>query len=186
MPTVFDGILHLIKAPDNTLIACYNKANYEVLNDFLKLKKKQAKACKVDKMWKNELIQTIDLIIATTHLNFAFSKECENKKFYLEKARTELLKAKSDLKKIWLIRNKYSYLDRSLHTFDETVRFIGTDSLCYNILDFENKFSAYMNSAGWGIYINHITLMIVINYFLKFLNFFHFHFCFLRILHPLA
>ncbi|MCQ2614092.1 MAG: hypothetical protein MJ183_10875 [Treponemataceae bacterium] len=34
-------------------------------------------------------------------------------------------------------------------------------------LDFENSFSKYMCKANWGIYINHILIMIVLNNLLE-------------------
>lgn len=39
--------------------------------------------------------------------------------------------------------------------------------LSQNILNFNNKVSAYMSKAGWGIYINHIIVLQLINLLLK-------------------
>ena len=34
-------------------------------------------------------------------------------------------------------------------------------------LEFENKFSAFMNKTNWGIYVNHILIMIILNTLLE-------------------
>lgn len=63
--------------------------------------------------------------------------------------------------------SSYEVLNDWLSILFTWLMIAGIISLAQNVLDFENKFSAYMNSVGWGIYINHITLMIIINYFLR-------------------
>lgn len=42
-----------------------------------------------------------------------------------------------------------------------------SEKLLAQLLDFENPFTRYMNKAGWGIYINHITILIVFNYLIR-------------------
>lgn len=107
----------------------YDKEHYIILNDFLKMKKKQVKLCKVDEVWKKELNHTVDFVRALSHLNFAFSPDCENREFYLEKAKKELTKNKLALKKIWLNRNKFSRLDKTNDYYDMMIQFI---DLCLN------------------------------------------------------
>ena len=93
------------------------------------MKKKQVKLCKVDEVWKKELNHTVDFVRALSHLNFAFSPDCENREFYLEKAKKELTKNKLALKKIWLNRNKFSRLDKTNDYYDMMIQFI---DLCLN------------------------------------------------------
>ena len=40
---------------------------------------------------------------------------------------------------------------------------MGILGIAQNCLEFENKFSRYMNKANWGIYINHILIMLILN-----------------------
>lgn len=50
-----------------------------------------------------------------------------------------------------------------LHAWFTAIGILGVAQL----LDFENPFTRYMNKAGWGIYINHITILIVFNYLIR-------------------
>ena len=93
------------------------------------MKKKQAAMCKVADVWKEEIAHTIDFILALSHLNFAFSNDCDNKENCLEKAKKELNKNKKALKKIWLRRNKVSRLDKTNDYYDMMIEFI---NLCLN------------------------------------------------------
>lgn len=61
---------------------------------------------------------------------------------------------------------KYEVLNNWLSVLYAWLMTLGILGVAQNILNFENKFSKYMSGCGWGIYINHITLMIVINYLL--------------------
>ena len=107
----------------------FDKEHYVIINEFLKMKKKQAAMCKVADVWKEEIAHTIDFILALSHLNFAFSNDCDNKEYYLEKAKKELNKNKKALKKIWLRRNKVSRLDKTNDYYDMMIEFI---NLCLN------------------------------------------------------
>lgn len=107
----------------------FDKEHYVIINEFLKMKKKQAAMCKVADVWKEEIAHTIDFILALSHLNFAFSNDCDNKEYYLEKAKKELSKNKKALKKIWLRRNKVSRLDKTNDYYDMMIEFI---NLCLN------------------------------------------------------
>lgn len=60
----------------------------------------------------------------------------------------------------------YTVLNNWLSILHAWLMTLGILGIAQNVLNFENKFSKYMTSSCWGIYINHITLMIVINYFL--------------------
>lgn len=40
---------------------------------------------------------------------------------------------------------------------------MGILGLAQILLDFENKFSCFMNRVNWGIYINHILIMLILN-----------------------
>lgn len=44
---------------------------------------------------------------------------------------------------------------------------MGILGIAQTIFEFENKFSVYMNKVNWGIYVNHILVMIVLNTLLK-------------------
>ena len=107
----------------------FDKEHYIILNDFFKMKKKQVSLCAVDDIWKDELNHSVDFVMALSHLNFAFSDDCDNKELYLEKAKKELKKNKLALKKIWLRRNKISRLDKTNDYYDMMVDFI---DLCLN------------------------------------------------------
>ena len=109
----------------------FDKEHYIILNDFFKMKKKQVSLCAVDDIWKDELNHSVDFVMALSHLNFAFSADCDNKELYLEKAKKELKKNKLALKKIWLRRNKISRLDKTNDYYDMMVDFI---DLCLNDL----------------------------------------------------
>lgn len=61
---------------------------------------------------------------------------------------------------------KYEVLNNWLSVLYAWLMTLGILGFAQNLLNFENKFSKYMSGCGWGIYINHITLMIVINYLL--------------------
>lgn len=61
---------------------------------------------------------------------------------------------------------KYEVLNNWLSVLYAWLMTLGILGFAQNFLNFENKFSKYMSGCGWGIYINHITLMIVINYLL--------------------
>ena len=100
--------------------------NYLVLLDFFKTKKKQVMLADVDKVWKDEINHTIDLITSIYHVNVALLDRFSNaeKIELLEKAKKGLSKSKKTLKKIWLNRNKYSYLDKTYAYYDNAVDFI--------------------------------------------------------------
>lgn len=44
---------------------------------------------------------------------------------------------------------------------------LGLLGVAQTILNFENGFSKYMNKAGWGIYVNHITILVIFNYLIS-------------------
>lgn len=62
---------------------------------------------------------------------------------------------------------EYPVLNNWLSLLHAWLTALGILGVAQVILDFENPFTRYMNKAGWGIYINHITLMILFNYFLR-------------------
>lgn len=62
---------------------------------------------------------------------------------------------------------EYEVLNNWLSILHAWLTAIGILGVAQLILDFENPFSRYMSKAGWGIYVNHITLMIVFNYLIR-------------------
>lgn len=103
-----------------------NLANYNVLIEFFKTKKKQIEACNVDKIWKDELNHTIDLITSCYHVNAALIDDLskEEKIALLTKGQKGFIKSMKGLKKVWLPRNKYSYMDKTLVYYDNAIKFI--------------------------------------------------------------
>lgn len=51
-----------------------------------------------------------------------------------------------------------------LHGYFTAIGIIGVSQV---ILNFENKFTSYMSKAGWGIYICHINVLLLVNTLLK-------------------
>ena len=66
------------------------------------------------------------MITSIYHVNVALLDRFSNaeKIELLEKAKKGLSKSKKTLKKIWLNRNKYSYLDKTYAYYDNAVDFI--------------------------------------------------------------
>ena len=104
----------------------YDYNNFIVLNDYLNLKKKQVNLCEVDKLWKDEILHTLNLIQALSYVNIAFSHDNDKVDIcaMLEKGRKGINKSMKDLKKIWMARNKSSYLYRTLREFENALKFI--------------------------------------------------------------
>ena len=100
--------------------------NYLILLDFFKTKKKQISLCDVDDTWKKEMNHTIDLITSIYHVNVACKEDLskDQKLELLEKGKKGLIKSKNTIKSIWLKRNKYSYLDKTLDYYDKAIKFI--------------------------------------------------------------
>ena len=100
--------------------------NYLVLEDFFKLKKKQVANSKVDDIWKKEMNHSIDMVMSLYHVHIALLDQFKNEEKikYLEKAKKGLSKSMKDLKKIWLVRNKYSYLDKTFDYYNKAIEFI--------------------------------------------------------------
>lgn len=107
----------------------FDKEHYIIINDFFKLKKKQIAMCKVDEIWKKELNHSIDFVSALSHLNFAFSNDCDKQEYYLQRAKKEMIKNQKAMKAIWMKRNKVGRLDKTLKYYDMVVEFI---DLCLN------------------------------------------------------
>ena len=117
---------HMTKFNDLMRWSKIDYKNYLVLIDFFKNKKKQIALCDVDDAWKKELNHTIDLITSIYHVNVATNEDLSlsERISLLEKGKAGLLKSSKTIKKIWLSRNKYSYLDKTLNYYDKAIKFI--------------------------------------------------------------
>ena len=117
---------HMAKFNDLMRWSRIDYPNYLVLIDFFKTKKKQIALCNVDDIWKKELNHTIDLITSIYHVNVATNEDLSlsERISLLEKGKAGLIKSSKTIKKIWLIRNKYSYLDKTLDYYAKAIEFI--------------------------------------------------------------
>ncbi len=110
-----------------------DELNVKVLVDFLELKKKQVKMCDVDQLWKDELTHTLNLIESLTYINGGVNKTIDlaSRIKYLEKGIKDFTKSMKTIKKVWMPRNKVSYLDRTLDNYSKAIYFLNNylDSL---------------------------------------------------------
>lgn len=106
----------------------YNLFNFEqftLIMEFFKQKKKEIYMCEIDELFKKELSNQVDILMLIACINVGY-QESIDKEFRI-KCFNEVInnveKVKEDLKELWLTRNKYSHLDKSLEELNKMKKF---------------------------------------------------------------
>lgn len=107
----------------------YNLYNYEqftILLDFFKQKKKEINLARIDELFKKEMIHSIDLLVMLAKVIIGYQEELdlEFRIKSFEEASLSIDGLIEDLKTIWLVRNKYSRLDKSVDELKQVKEFI--------------------------------------------------------------
>lgn len=103
-----------------------NLQQYTLLEDFFNQKKKEVKMCDIDEQFKLELTNSIEILQMILRIDIGY-KEDVDLEFRLQKfneASASIDGLIKDLKKIWLVRNKYSHLDKSVEELLKMKQFI--------------------------------------------------------------
>ena len=99
---------------------------YELLMDFFKQKKKEIQLCEIDELFKKELTHSIEILELIVRVNIGYQEKLDVS-FRLktfEEADKTIDKLIEDLKTLWLTRNKYSRLDKSVEELIKVREFI--------------------------------------------------------------
>ena len=99
---------------------------YELLMDFFKQKKKEIQLCEIDELFKKELTHSIEILELILRVNIGYQEKLDVS-FRLktfEEADKTIDKLIEDLKTLWLTRNKYSRLDKSVEELIKVREFI--------------------------------------------------------------
>lgn len=106
----------------------YNLLNFEqykLLIEFFNQKQKEINICSIDSIFKKELCNSIDILKLLASINVGYNETIDlNFRIKCFKEVIENIEEiKKDLKDIWLYRNKYSRLDKSLEELNKVKQF---------------------------------------------------------------
>lgn len=106
----------------------YNLLNYEqfkLLDDFFEQKKKELTLCNVETIFKDEVINSIEILqmIAKVSLSYQESIALDIRLDLLNKAIESTDGLIQELSRIWLVRNKFSGLNKSIENLKKMKRF---------------------------------------------------------------
>lgn len=107
----------------------YNLLNHQQFNllmDFFNQKKKEINVCEIDEIFKKELINSIDILQIIAKVCIGYQEEIDLKQRLKEFKEAEALidNTIEDLKKLWLVRNKSSRLEKSVKNILKMKEFI--------------------------------------------------------------
>ena len=94
----------------------FSKEQFELLLDFCKQKKKEVKMCAIDEVFKEEMVNSLELLEVMAKLNIGYQEkvDLEYRLNALQEVYTSIDAIINNFRKLWLIRNKYSHLDESV------------------------------------------------------------------------
>lgn len=104
----------------------FNQSQYELLISFFEQKKKEIKICDIDNIFKDEMINSIDVLEMIANVNIGYQEDI-NINYRLNKlniAYESIINIENELKRLWLIRNKYSHLDLTILNLEKMKEFI--------------------------------------------------------------
>ena len=103
----------------------FNYEQYKLIIEFFNQKQKEINICNIDSIFKKELCNSIDILKLLANINVGYNETIDLN--FRIKCFEEIIenveKVKKDLKDIWLYRNKYSRLDKSLEELNKVKQF---------------------------------------------------------------
>ena len=104
----------------------YNINQYELIMDFFKQKEKEIEMCNIDKLFKDEFKNSIDILKMNANIIIGYQEKVDVD-FRIEKlqeAEQSIEKIILDLEKNWLVRNKSSRLQKSIENLLKVKKFV--------------------------------------------------------------
>lgn len=104
----------------------FNFEQYTLLMDFFNQKKKEINMCEIDEIFKDEIINSINIleIIAMVNIGYQENIELIYRLKTFEYAYNAINGVIKDLEKLWLNRNKYSHLNQTVNNLLKVKEFI--------------------------------------------------------------
>ena len=104
----------------------YNLEQYTLLMDFFNQKKKEINLCKIDEIFKLELINSINILemIAMVIIGYQEKIDLQFRLKALNHSYDSVDLLVKDLERLWLVRNKYSRLGQTVNNFNKVKEFI--------------------------------------------------------------
>ena len=104
----------------------YNLEQYTLLMDFFKQKKKEINMCAIDQLFKDEMINSINILEMLANIMIGYNEMLDSQfrfdKFNEAYESVDLII--KDLKRLWLVRNKYSRLNYTIQNLLKIKEFI--------------------------------------------------------------
>lgn len=104
----------------------YNLEQYTLLMDFFKQKKKEINMCAIDQLFKDEMINSINILEMLANIMIGYNEMLDSQfrfdKFNEAYELVDLII--KDLKRLWLVRNKYSRLNYTIQNLLKIKEFI--------------------------------------------------------------
>ena len=104
----------------------YNFEQYTLLMDFFSQKKKEINMCQIDDIFKNEMINSINILEMIAMVIIGYQEKV-NLQFRLKSfkhAYDSIDLIVNDLERLWLVRNKYSRLNQTVNNLLKVKEFI--------------------------------------------------------------
>lgn len=104
----------------------FNQSQFTLLMDFFKQKKKEIEMCDIEQLIKDELNNSINILemMAMINISYQESVDLHFRIDMLNEADQILNVIIEDLRRLWLVRNKYSRLDKSVGNLLKVKEFI--------------------------------------------------------------
>lgn len=104
----------------------YNFEQYTLLMDFFKQKKKEIELCQIEEIFKNEMINSINILemIAMIIIGYQEEIDLQFRLKTLKHAYDTVDLYVKDLERLWLVRNKYSQLNQTVENLYKVKGFI--------------------------------------------------------------
>ena len=104
----------------------YNFEQYTLLMEFFEQKKKEVKMCKIEDIFKLEMINSINILEMIANIIIGYQEKLDlqfrMKKF--DSAYDSIDLIVKDLERLWLVRNKYSHLNQTVNNLYKVKEFI--------------------------------------------------------------
>ena len=111
---------------DRIKYCIYNYEQYTLLMDFFNQKKKEINMCQIEDIFKNEMINSINILemIATVVIGYQEEIDLQYRLKAFKNAYDSIDSIVKDLERLWLVRNKYSRLGQTVNNFNKVKEFI--------------------------------------------------------------
>jgi hypothetical protein len=111
---------------DRIKYCIYNYEQYTLLMDFFNQKKKEINMCQIEDIFKNEMINSINILemIATVVIGYQEELDLQYRLKAFKNAYDSIDSIVKDLERLWLVRNKYSRLGQTVNNFNKVKEFI--------------------------------------------------------------